>query len=211
MRAFFDTSNRFLDAPLDLKPRLFLVVATVCLLGVYLFPLWSLTMYAPQYPEGLRMAIYSYKLEGGNAGQDVKEINVLNHYIGMKDIEPADFSEFKWIPFVVGILGLLFLRAAVMGRIAGVVDTFVLFCYFGAFSLWSFGYKLWWYGHNLAPTASVKVAPFMPPMFGSKQLANFTVYSYPGVASYALGVAALLLLLAVFSAWRDYRGEPKTA
>ena len=32
---------------------------------------------------------------------------------------------------------------------------------------------------RLAPTAAVKVPPFMPPMFGYKQLANFEVYSYP--------------------------------
>ena len=43
-------------------------------------------MFAPQYPDGLRLDIYSHKLEGGSSGQDVKEINVLNHYIGMHDL-----------------------------------------------------------------------------------------------------------------------------
>ncbi|MBK8598775.1 MAG: hypothetical protein IPN83_25070 [Holophagales bacterium] len=60
-------------------------------------------MFAPQYQDGLRLDIYSYKFEAGNNGQDIKEINVLNHYIGMRDLEPEDFTEFKWIPFVVGI------------------------------------------------------------------------------------------------------------
>ena len=203
MRAFIEKSNRILDLPLDLGPRALLVLAFVLLIPSYLFPLWTLTMFAPQYPEGLRMGIYSWKLEGGNQGQDVKEINVLNHYIGMKDLEVKDFTEFKWIPFVVGALGLLILRAAVLGKLAHAVDCFVLYLYFGAFSLWSFGYKLWWYGHNLAPTAAVKIDPFMPPLFGFKQLANFGVYSYPGLGSYALGLAVLALALAVFFAWRD--------
>ena len=203
MKVFFEKSNRILDLPLDLRPRGFLVLAFLFLIPSYLFPLWTLTMFAPQYPEGLRMGIYSYKLEGGNKGQDVKEINVLNHYIGMKDLEVKDFTEFKWIPFVVGALGLLILRAAVLGKLAHAVDCFVLYLYFGAFSLWSFGYKLWWYGHNLAPTAAVKIDPFMPPLFGFKQLANFGVYSYPGLGSYALGLAVLALALAVFFAWRD--------
>ncbi len=206
MKAFFEKSNRFLDLPLDLKPRAFLVLAFLLLIPSYLFPLWTLTMFAPQYPEGLRMGIYSWKLEGGNKGQDVKEINVLNHYIGMKDIEVKDFTEFKWIPFVVGGLGLLILRAAVLGKLAHVVDCFVLYLYFGAFSLWSFGFKLWWYGHNLAPTASVKIPPFMPPMFGFKQLANFGVYSYPGLGSYALGLVVVALLLAIWFAAREGRG-----
>ena len=88
------------------------MVAAALLLGaVYLFPLWNLTMFAPQYPDGLRMGIYSYKLEGGKRGQDVNEINLLNHYIGMRDLVGEDFTEFKWMPFVVGVLGLLFLRA----------------------------------------------------------------------------------------------------
>jgi hypothetical protein len=208
MKAFFEKSNRLLDLPLDLRPRALLVLAFVFLIPSYLFPLWTLTMFAPQYPEGLRMGIYSWKLEGGNSGQDVKEINILNHYIGMKDIEVQDFTEFKWIPFVVGALGLLVLRAAVLGKLAHVVDCLVLYVYFGAFSLWSFGFKLWWYGHNLASTASVKIPPFMPPMFGFKQLANFGVWSYPGLGSYSLGLAALALALAVFFAWREGRRSP---
>ncbi len=162
-------------------------------------------MFAPQYPDGLRMQIYSWKLEGGNRGQDINEINVLNHYIGMKDIESRDFTEFKWIPFVVGGLGLLILRAAVLGKMAHSVDLLVLYVYFAAFSLWSFGYKLWWYGHNLSPTASVKVAPFMPPLFGYKQLANFQVYSYPGPGSYALALVAVALALVIWFGWREGR------
>ena len=208
MKAFFEKSNRLLDLPLDLRPRALLVLAFVFLIPSYLFPLWTLTMFAPQYPEGLRMGIYSWKLEGGNSGQDVKEINILNHYIGMRDLTTADFTEFKWIPFVVGALGLLVLRAAVLGKLAHVVDCLVLYVYFGAFSLWSFGFKLWWYGHNLASTASVKIPPFMPPMFGFKQLANFGVWSYPGLGSYSLGLAALALALAVFFAWREGRRSP---
>jgi hypothetical protein len=166
-------------------------------------PLWKLTMFAPQYPDGLRLSIYSYKFVGGNAGQDIKEINVLNHYIGMRDLAAADFSEFKWIPFVVGALGLLFLRCAVLGNLSTVVDLLVLYLYFGLFSLWSFGYKLYRYGHDLAPTAAVKVTPFMPPLFGHRKLANFEVYSYPGLGSYALAAAVLVIAAAALLAWRE--------
>jgi hypothetical protein len=198
-----ERADRFFDRRLALRERVLVVVAALLLLAVYVFPLWTLTMFAPQYPDGLRMHIYSYKLEGGNLGQDVKEINVLNHYIGMKDLVAEDFSEFKWMPFVVGAIGLLFLRTAVHGKMAALVDVIVLYGYFAAFSLWSFGFKLYSYGHNLAPTAAVKVPPFMPPMFGRKQLANFEVYSYPAAGSYALGLAIVLLLIAFWLAWRD--------
>jgi hypothetical protein len=211
VRAVFEKGGRFLDRPLDLTPRLLLLAAVVLLAPFYVAPLWKLTMFAPQYPEGLRLEIYSYKLEGGNHGQDVREINVLNHYIGMRDLVAEDFTEFKWMPFVVGGLGLLFLRAAVLGKIAHLLDVVVMFLYFGAFSLWSFAYKLYRYGHDLAPTAPVKVDPFMPPLFGYRQLANFEVYSYPGAGSYALLAVTLLLLLALGLAWRQARPGPVAA
>jgi copper chaperone NosL len=207
MRPVFAKANRLLDAPLDLAPRVTMLVAALLLVAIYLFPLWNLTMFAPQYHDGLRMNIYSYKLEGGNEGQDVKEINVLNHYIGMKDLIADDFTEFKWMPFVVGAIALLILRAVVHGKFAHLIDVLVLFAYFSAFSLWSFAYKLWWYGHNLSPQAAVKVDPFMPPLFGYKQLANFEVYSYPGLASYALGASMVLLFAAMVLAWRQTRHE----
>jgi hypothetical protein len=196
-------TNRFFELSLNMRERAIVVVAALLLGSIYLLPLWNLTMFAPQYPEGLRMDIYSYKLEGGRGGQDVKEINLLNHYIGMKDLVTEDFTEFKWMPFVVGALGLLCLRAAVHGRMVDLVDVAVIYTYFAAFSLWSFAYKLYSYGHNLAPTAAVKVEPFMPPLFGYKKLANFEVYSYPAVGSYLLSLVIVLLGLAIVLAWKD--------
>jgi len=205
VRQSIEKVNRLLDAPIDLAPRILLVLSFALLLPTYLAPLYNLTMFAPQYQDGLRLHIYSYRLEGGNAGQDVKEINLLNHYIGMKDLAAEDFTEFKWLPFVIGIFGLLFLRAAVMGKMTHLVDVLVLYVYFGAFALWSFAYKMYWYGHNLAPTAAVRVDPFTPPLFGYKKLANFEVYSYPAAGSYALAAVALCLVLAFVLAWREAR------
>jgi hypothetical protein len=205
MRAWIEKSQQFLDVPLGIGPRALVLAAALLLLPCYVFPLYDMTMFAPQYPDGLRLHIYSYRLEGGHAGQDVKEINVLNHYIGMKDLVADDFTEFKWIPFVVGAFALLFLRTAVLGKVAHLVDVLVLYLYFGLFSLWSFAYKMYWYGHHLSPTAAVKVDPFTPPLFGYKKLANFEVYSYPALGSYALAGVAVALAVALYLAWRQRR------
>jgi hypothetical protein len=203
MTNFLARMTRVLEQPVDVRSRLLMLAAAVCLAATVVFPLWNLTMFAPQYPDGLRLDIYAYRLEGGNRGQDVKEINVLNHYIGMRDLAQEDFAEFQWMPFVIGALGLLILRAVAIGSIASVLDVTVLFVYFGAFSLWSFGYKLYRYGHDLSPTAAVRVDPFTPPLFGSQQIANFSVYSYPQPASYAMAACLLLLTLALVLAWRQ--------
>ena len=211
MRAFLARANRFLDEPLDLGPRVLMLAAAGCLVLTFFLPLWNLTMFAPQYPDGLRLDIYSHALQGGNRGQDVTEINVLNHYIGMHDLATEDFTEFKWMPFVVGGVALLILRAAVHGSVAALVDAGVVFVYFGAFSLWSFGYKLYRYGHDLAPSAAVKVDPFMPPMFGYRQIANFEVYSYPKGGTYAIAASLLLLAVAFVMAWYSVRRERRAA
>jgi copper chaperone NosL len=205
MRAFLERSNRFLDAPLELTPRVLLVCSALLIAVTLVQPLWNMTMFAPQYQGGLRLDIYSQRLQGGNNGQDLREINLLNHYIGMRDLTNEDFTEFKWMPFAIGILALVFLRAAVHGRVAALVDSFVLFAYFGLFSLWSFGYKLHMYGHELAPSAPVKVPPFTPPMFGYQKLANFEVYSYPAAGSYLMAATAVLLTAALVLAWWNVR------
>jgi hypothetical protein len=207
MQAIFQRANRFLAEPIGFAARLMLLAAALLLVATYFFPLWNLTMFAPQYQDGLRLDIYSYTLVGGHAGQDIKEINLLNHYIGMQDLVNESFTEFKWMPFVIGALGLLILRAAVHGTAAALVDVTMLFVYFGAFSLWSFAYKLYRYGHDLSPAAAVKVPPFMPPVFGGQQIANFEVYSYPRASTYALAAVVALLLAALFMTWRDSRSR----
>ena len=203
--AIFERTTRYLELPLNVRSRVLLVIAAVLLAMTFLFPLWKMTMFAPQYPDGLRLDIYGFKLVGGNDGQDAKEINLLNHYIGMRELTAENFTEFKWIPFVVGAIALLCLRAAVIGKNSYLVDVAVLYGYFAAFSLWSFAHKLYSYGHELAPTAPVKVPPFMPPMFGYEKIANFEIYSYPATASYTMAGAMLALLIALLWNIRDAR------
>ena len=205
VNGIFQREERALRATVGVAPRALLLAAALLVAVAGTTSLWDMTMFAPQYGDGLRLHIHSSRLEGGNQGQDLKEINLLNHYIGMKDLSTDDFSEFKWMPFVVGVLGLLFLRGAVLGKVSHVVDVLVLYLYFGLFSLWSFAYKMYSYGHNLAPTASVKVAPFTPPLLGYKKLANFEVYSYPGPGSYALVAIALVLVAALYLGGRQAR------
>jgi hypothetical protein len=88
---------------------------------------------------------------------------------------------------------------------APLVDVFVLFSYFGLFSLWSFYHKLYLYGHELDPTAAVKVKPFTPPMIGHNTLANFEVYSLPDVATYFMVAMPLLLLAAMWLSRKSWQ------
>jgi hypothetical protein len=200
MQKYLDKAASFFETQIDLRSRVIIVLAALLLLPTLMLPLWNMTLYSNQFPDGLVLNIYSSKLEGGKTPNrdDLKEINSLNHYIGMRALKEDDFTEFKWIPFVIGGVMLLALRVVVLGKMSKLVDLFVLFTYFGLFSLWSFYHKLYLYGHELEPTAAVKVPPFTPPMFGHTTMANFEVYSYPDWGSYCMGAVPVLFLLAMW-------------
>jgi hypothetical protein len=194
----------FFDQPLSLRSRLAILIGVAALIPALLFPLWHMTFRSNQYPDGLSLHIYAYQLEGGKTPErdDLREINALNHYIGMRPLLESDFSEFTWLPFAIGGLALLALRAMVIGKMSSLIDVFVLFTYFGLYSFWSFYHRLYLYGHNLDPTAAIKVQPFTPPLLGTQQVGNFTVNSYPGFASYAMVVFAVMLMVAILLSWR---------
>jgi len=188
---------RFLARPLNLWSRLLLLVAAATIVTSLFYPLWKMHLVAPQYSDGLDLFIYSYKIVGGGLnGQHLVEINNLNHYIGMAPILQADFLEMRWMPFMFGLITLLILRSVVFGQMGNVVDLFIIYCYFGLFSIGSFWYRLYQYGHNLDPRAPMHIKPFTPLLLGSKQIANFRESSYPELGAYLLCVSVLLIVLA---------------
>ncbi|HXF95260.1 MAG TPA: hypothetical protein VNI61_04085 [Gemmatimonadales bacterium] len=196
---------QWLDQVLPPRARLAVLGAGLLLVAAAFLPLWQITMYANQFPEGLRLSIYSYKLVGGNGGADLQGINILNHYIGMREIHAANFVEMRFIPFALGVFFLLSLRTAVFAKVRDAVDLTVLFIYFSLFSFGVFWYRLYTYGHELSPEAPIRVEPFTPPLFGRQAVANFEVYSFPGLGSVLLaGFAAALLATLLVSA-RRYR------
>lgn len=199
--------NRILDRPVNRTGRILLFLAIVVLLVGAVLPLWRISLVAPQYAEGLTLDMYAYQIVAGNNGQDLAEINTLNHYIGMKPIAQADFLEMKVIPFAIGVFALLALRAVVIGRIVTLIDLAVLFLYFGAFSLGSFVYRLYSYAHHLDPLAPMKIEPFMPVVLGSQQIANFVQTSLPMAGTFCMGAFFLLLAIALWSSVRDARRE----
>ena len=85
-------------------------VAVAMLGSLFVLPLWNITLKAPQYPEPLGMDIYIDKFADANPN-DIKNINIMNHYIGMEDI-PEQIPEFSlsFPKFVIAmmLMGLLF-------------------------------------------------------------------------------------------------------
>ncbi|MGM0575843.1 MAG: hypothetical protein ACQEXJ_08960 [Myxococcota bacterium] len=199
MKLMLDRFYAFLDKPIDMWARVVMVLLLIPLALSFMAPIWSIRMTAPQYPEGLEMWIYSYRLDAGNDGHDIQEINTLNHYVGMRAIDEDDFADLDWIPFGLGFLGILALRAAAIGNIRTLIDITVLTGYLSLFAFGRFVKTLYDYGHDLDPKAPVDMEPFMPVVFGSEQVANFEIHSYPEVGSLWLGIFATgLVVLTLF-------------
>ena len=96
------------------------------------------------------------------------------------------------MPFVFGLIILMTLRSVVFGQMGNLVDLFVVYCYFGIFSIGSFWYRLYQYGHNLDPHAPMHIKPFTPRLIGVEQIANFREHSFPQagrVSALRVGVA----------------------
>lgn len=212
MAGWLEDFYAFLDRPLRPWSRLVLVGLIVFLMLSYWFPLWRISMEAPQYPRGLYLDIFVYYIQGGDGGQHLQEINTLNHYIGMRPLDPADLSDLGWMPFALGILALLTLRVAAVGNVRSLIDLSVIVVYVLGFMAARFVYRLYRYGHDLDPEAPFTVEPFTPVIIGTKQVANFTTHSWPQVGTlfitiFAAGVSILALyhLVAGYVAHRRER------
>jgi len=60
--------------------RWLMLLAVVVLGGVFLFPLWQITLEAAQFPGGLRLNIWINQFSGDEgAGDIIANINILNH------------------------------------------------------------------------------------------------------------------------------------
>jgi copper chaperone NosL len=178
--------------------RILILISVLSLTAVYFVPLWNIELEAPQYPEGLGMQIWLSKITG-----DLQTINGLNHYIGMKTIEPDSIQELTLMPYIIGFIILTGILVFIFNKRSLLFSWILLLIITGAVGMYDFWKWEYEYGHDLDPTAAIKVAGmnYQPPLIGSKQLLNFTAISMPaagGMIIFAAGVIAILVLIYEF-------------
>lgn len=177
-----------------------IALASLILIGVFFVPLWKITLIAPQYPEGLRMFIWVNNITGGTP-HDLYNINLLNHYIGMKKIVPEEIIELKIMPFLFGFFIILGFITAVTGSKKLLYTWVILFVIAGIIGIADFYRWEYDYGHNLDPRAPIKIpgVAYQPPLIGCKTLLNMKACSFPdkgayiAVASVVLGIIAAVI------------------
>lgn len=176
-----------------------LAFASALLLFALPLPLWHIRLLAPQYPEGLGMDIHARTVVGAKE-HDLENINELNHYIGMKVIEPKDIAELRVIPWLIAGLAVLGFVVAIARKRALLIGWLVGFGALGVIGLWDFWHWEHSYGHDLDYQHAIIKVPGMtyePPLIGTKQLLNFTASSWPAEGAILLGVAFLLGVAAI--------------
>jgi len=190
------------NGKMSVLSRVLMAIAGIILFGAIFFPMWRMELSAPQYPEGLTLQMYAYKLAG-----NVASINDLNHYIGMKTLHTEDFIEFTLLPYILGFFGLLALVSAFIGKKKWALTTLILLLIFGVVALIDFYRWNYNYGHNLSPTAAIKIPgmAFQPPLLGFKQLLNFGVYSIPDLGGIIMIVAGVIIALVVVMEYKWYK------
>lgn len=181
------------------RPWLLMLAAAILLLGMFLFPLWKITLLAPQYPKGIAMFIWVTKITGSEPST-LQNINILNHYIGMKPIEPDSIPELQFMKYIIIALSGLGIIAAFLKKWQVNLVWLILLVGAGALAVYDFYLWEYDYGHNLDPHAAIKIEgmAYQPPLIGKKLILNFTAISYPRMGSFFMVLSMLLAGVSVF-------------
>ena len=181
--------------------RIAAFLAVLGILSLFFFPLWQITLEAPQYPGGINIYILINQITGDSPAT-LQNINILNHYVGMKFIEPDSIPELKYFPYVIAFLALFGVFAVWRNNRYIYLAWFVIFLLLAVLGLYDFYLWEFDYGHNLNPNAPIKVPgqSYQPPLIGNKMLLNFKASSWPHVGGILMGISLVLSFLAfIFS------------
>lgn len=175
--------------------QVLMVVAGLALLPVFWLPLWSIGIVAPQYKDGMGMFIGLRDI-WGHSEHDIQNINILNHYIGMKPIVAAEVDVLTIMPWVVGGLMVSALLLALLKQrwlIAAWLAAFVVLGTAGMYEFYSWNYD---YGHNLSPDAPLKVPgmTYTPPIIGTATLLTIRASAWPSWGTLLIGISFVAAL-----------------
>ena len=184
-----------------LLPTGLLLLAAFCIMISIFFPYWRMELDAPQYPEGLNITLYVNKVSG-----DIAEIDVLNHYIGMRPLEQAAVLERTLSIFAVLAMAFAVIGATFVHNKWAVLLTLPIIGYPFIF-LADLYFWLMTFGQNLDPTAALSssVEPFVQPIVGTKAIANFYSTGILDIGFYIACLAVFVVLLGLYFHRKMYK------
>ena len=183
-----------------LPAALFIAAAVLLVLSIF-FPYWRLTLNAPQYPKGLTVQAYVNRVTG-----DVREIDGLNHYIGMRPLDEA--ASFEKSIAIVGIIGVaLLILAAIFIHTRWAALLALPALLLPVIFLADLQFWLANFGQNLDPTAALSssVDPFVPPVLGEGIIAQFSTWAVPDTGLWMASAASLLIAAGLWAHRNAYK------
>jgi hypothetical protein len=184
-----------------LLPTALFAAAAVLLLVSVFTPYWRMTLHAPQYPKGLHLQAHLTHLTG-----DVREIDGLNHYIGMRPLGEAAALERSLSVMAVSSLAALVAAAIFVHSKWAAVLSLPALLFPAGFLL---DLYLWMrhFGLNLdqrAPLSS-SVKPFVPPVLGEGLVGQFRTVAGPDVGLILAALAAVVVAVGLWAHRRAYK------
>jgi nitrous oxidase accessory protein len=163
------------------------VVAAALVAASAVLPLWTMTMRAPQYPKGLRLYAYGTGISG-----DLREIDILNHYLGMPPLETPQLETTLFpygIALLIGLCLLAPLHRYLWRTALGAVAVTPLAV------LGDLQWRLYTFGHSFDPHAPIRLEAFTPPVIGSNTMWNFETSAMISAGLVCLLAAAAVLAI----------------
>ncbi|CAG0945513.1 hypothetical protein ANRL1_02395 [Anaerolineae bacterium] len=173
-----------------LLPSALLMFAALLLMISMFLPYWSMKMTAPQYPKGLRVEVYVNHLEG-----DMREIDELNHYLGMPPLDNGGQLERSISMFAIAAFSLLLIAGVFVHNQWAAIIALPVIGYPIVFIADLF-YILYQYGHSIDPKSALggAIPPFTPPIFGVGKVGQFGT-----IANFEIGflfvIASIVVVL----------------
>jgi hypothetical protein len=182
-------------------PSIALSLARLALLVSMFLPYWTMHLEAPQYPDGLHVQAYVNRLTG-----DVREIDGLNHYIGMRPLEEAARLE-RSLSIAAIIALILLVEGAVHVHTPWAAVLSIPAVVFPAFFLADLYFWLANFGQNLDPAAplSSAIEPFTPPVLGVGVIGQFRTVAMPGPGLILATIASVLVIVGLYFHRRAYK------
>ena len=176
---------------LKIYSRIIVALCALAMIPSLFISVWQIRLEAPQYPEGLKMEIWARRIAG-----DIDKINGLNHYIGMAQIKEESFPEFKVMTWLIVAMVVFGLATSISGKrfMLWITASYLVFCgIWGTIDFWRWEYH---YGHTLDDHAAIKIPgmAYQPPLFGWKQLLNFTAGSFPDIGGWLIIAPAVIIV-----------------
>ena len=190
------------------RSQVYMLTGALLLGALFVWPMWNITLEAPQYPDPIGMNIHINRFEDAQPN-DIKNINIMNHYVGMKYI-PESITEFAIFPKVAIAMIALGVILAFVGRRKLYVLWFSLMMILGTIAMYDFYRWEYEYGHDLKENAAIKFTDkdgkpmaYQPPLIGAKMILNFRAISMPRLGAYLMFLGMGLSLCAFFYAKKE--------